>query len=26
VIWFVIIFGLSFGLTRFLQRKEALEF
>jgi ABC-type sugar transport system permease subunit len=26
VIWFVIIFGLSFGLTRFLQRREALEF
>lgn len=26
VLWFVIIFGLSFGLTRFLQRKEALEF
>lgn len=26
VIWFVIIFGLSVGLMRFLQRKEALEF
>ncbi len=26
VIWFVIIFGLSVGLTRFLQRQEALEF
>jgi ABC-type sugar transport system permease subunit len=26
VIWFIIIFGLSFGLMRFLQRKEALEF
>jgi ABC-type sugar transport system permease subunit len=26
VIWFVIIFGLSCGLTRFLQRREALEF
>ena len=26
VIWFVIIFGLSYGLTRFLQRREALEF
>jgi len=26
VIWFVIIFGLSVGLTRFLQRREALEF
>jgi raffinose/stachyose/melibiose transport system permease protein len=26
VIWFVIIFGLSIGLTRFLQRREALEF
>jgi ABC-type sugar transport system permease subunit len=26
VIWFIIIFGLSLGLTRFLQRKEALEF
>ena len=26
VIWFVIILGLSVGLTRFLQRREALEF
>ena len=26
VIWFVIIFGLSVGLMRFMQRKEALEF
>jgi len=26
VLWFVIIFGLSVGLTRFLQRREALEF
>ncbi len=26
VIWFVIIFGLSVGLMRFLQRREALEF
>lgn len=26
VIWFVIIFGLSYGLTRFLQRREAMEF
>jgi ABC-type sugar transport system permease subunit len=26
VIWFVIIFGLSVGLTRFLQQREALEF
>jgi len=26
VIWFVIIFGLTYGLTRFLQRREALEF
>ena len=26
VIWFIIIFGLSYGLTRFLQRREALEF
>jgi ABC-type sugar transport system permease subunit len=26
VIWFVIIFGLSWGLTRLLQRREALEF
>jgi ABC-type sugar transport system permease subunit len=26
VIWFVIIFGLSVGLMRFMQRREALEF
>ncbi len=26
VLWFIIIFGLSYGLTRFLQRREALEF
>jgi ABC-type sugar transport system permease subunit len=26
VIWFVIIFGLSYALTRLLQRREALEF
>jgi len=26
VIWFAIIFGLSVALTRFLQRREALEF
>lgn len=26
VFWFIIIFGLSYGLTRFLQRREALEF
>jgi ABC-type sugar transport system permease subunit len=26
VIWFIIIFGLSYGLTRFLQRREAMEF
>jgi ABC-type sugar transport system permease subunit len=26
VLWFVLIFGLSVGLTRFLQRREALEF
>jgi 2-furoyl-CoA dehydrogenase large subunit len=26
VIWFIIIFGLSFVLMRFLQRREALEF
>jgi ABC-type sugar transport system permease subunit len=26
VIWFVIIFGLSLGLTRTLQRRQALEF
>lgn len=26
VLWFIIIFGLSLGLTRFLQRREALEF
>src|SRR5512139_1384861 len=26
VLWFVIIFGLSVGLMRFLQRREALEF
>jgi ABC-type sugar transport system permease subunit len=26
VIWFAIIFGLSYGLTRALQRREALEF
>ena len=26
VLWFIIIFGLSVGLTRFLQRREALEF
>ena len=26
VIWFVIIFGLSGGLMRFMQRREALEF
>jgi ABC-type sugar transport system permease subunit len=26
VIWFIIIFGLTFSLTRFLQRREALEF
>jgi len=26
VLWFVIIFALSWGLTRVLQRREALEF
>jgi ABC-type sugar transport system permease subunit len=26
VLWFVIIFGLSYGFTRLLQRREALEF
>jgi ABC-type sugar transport system permease subunit len=26
VLWFIIIFGLSLGLTRALQRREALEF
>jgi ABC-type sugar transport system permease subunit len=26
VLWFVIIFGLSYGLTRLLQRREALQF
>ncbi len=26
VLWFVIIFGLSYGLTRVLQRREALQF
>jgi ABC-type sugar transport system permease subunit len=26
VLWFIIIFGLTYGLTRFLQRREALEF
>jgi ABC-type sugar transport system permease subunit len=26
VLWFIAIFGLSYGLTRFLQRREALEF
>lgn len=26
VLWFIVIFGLSVGLTRFLQRREALEF
>jgi multiple sugar transport system permease protein/raffinose/stachyose/melibiose transport system permease protein len=26
VMWFVLIFGLSYALTRFLQRREALEF
>jgi ABC-type sugar transport system permease subunit len=26
VLWFIIIFGLSVGLTKFLQRREALEF
>lgn len=26
VLWFVIIFGLSYAFTRFLQRREALEF
>ena len=26
VLWFIIIFGLSYGLIRFLQRREALEF
>jgi raffinose/stachyose/melibiose transport system permease protein len=26
VVWFVIIFGLSYGLTRLLQRREALQF
>jgi len=26
VLWFIIIFGLSWGLTRALQRREALEF
>ncbi|MFH1609891.1 MAG: sugar ABC transporter permease [Candidatus Bipolaricaulota bacterium] len=26
VIWFIVIFGLSYGLMRFLQRREALEF
>ncbi len=26
VIWFLVIFGLSCGLMRFLQRREALEF
>jgi len=26
VLWFIIIFGLSYGFTRFLQRREALEF
>jgi ABC-type sugar transport system permease subunit len=26
VLWFVIIFGLSYGLTRLLQRLEALQF
>jgi raffinose/stachyose/melibiose transport system permease protein len=26
VLWFVIIFGLSYGLTRLLQRRQALQF
>jgi ABC-type sugar transport system permease subunit len=26
VLWFVTIFGLSYGLTRLLQRREALQF
>jgi ABC-type sugar transport system permease subunit len=26
VLWFAIIFGLSYGLTRLLQRREALQF
>lgn len=26
VLWFIIIFGLSYAFTRFLQRREALEF
>ena len=26
VLWFIIIFGLSYGLTRLLQRREALQF
>lgn len=26
VLWFIVIFGVSYGLTRFLQRRQALEF